>query len=83
MRTVDYDDKGKNTETQIAVDETIEHKFGNLQRAYNEGFASADGVRGATFDTDGRVVHPEQGDEAMKDSPHNTIEDENPGLADN
>jgi hypothetical protein len=84
MRKVDYDKKEtENTETLIAVDDTTEHKFGNLQRAYNEGFASADGVRGGTAATNGRVLHPEKGDGLKPNSPPNPVDDENPGLADN
>ena len=84
MRKIDYDAKDTDsTETLIAVDETIEHKYGNLQRAYNEGFAASDGVRGGTAATNGRVLHPEKGDTLKRNSPKNPIDNENPGLADN
>ena len=86
MLTFNYSDKEEdqaNTETLIAVDESIAHKFGNLQRAYNEGFAASSGVRGETAETSGRVLHPEKGDETSIDFPINTVEDENAGLADN
>ena len=86
MRIVPYEEKIENkgtTETRIAVDDTTEHKFGNLQRAYNEGFAASDGVRGGTAATNGRVLHPEQVDGRKPNSPHDSIADENPGLADN
>ena len=86
MRIVDYDKKDKNTgstEGHIATDETVDKKFGNIQRAYEEGFASADGVRGGTAETDGRVKHPEKGDDSRPKRTPDSIENENPGLADN
>ena len=84
MRKIDYDKKEtENTETLIAVDETPERKFGNLQRAYNEGFAASNGVQAGTAETSGRILHPEKSDKAKVNSPVNPIEDENPGLADN
>ncbi len=86
MRKVAYYEQDKNTgntETLVAVDEIIEKKFGNLQRAYNEGFAASDGVRGATAETNGRVLYPEKWDNIKSDAKPNNIEDENPGLADN
>ena len=86
MRVIDYDQKDKNTgstEDHIATDEAIDKKFGNLQRAYEEGFASADGVRGGTAETNGRVTHPEKGDDTKPKRTLDSIENENPGLADN
>lgn len=86
MRTVAYNKQDKNTgstETRVATDEPINKKFGNLQRAYEEGFAASDGVRGGTAETDGRVTHPEKGDGSWPKRTTNSIEDENPGLADN
>jgi hypothetical protein len=86
MRIVKYDEKDKNTGSTaeiIATDEVMDKKFGNMQRAYEEGFASADGVRGGTAETNGRVKHPEKGDDTTTKRPKNSIEDENPGLADN
>ncbi len=86
MRKLRYDRKSKetgNTETLIAVDETIEEKFGNLQRAFNEGFAASSGVRGATAETNGRIVHPEKKDDSFPNAVPDSIENENPGLADN
>jgi hypothetical protein len=86
MRTVKYEEEDKgtgSTETLIAVDEAMSKKFGNLQRAYNEGFAASDGVRGGTAETNGRVLHPEKSDDAETGVKSNSIEDENPGLADN
>ncbi len=86
MRTVQYEEKDKgtgSTETLVAVDEQIGKKFGNLQRAYNEGFAASDGVRAGTAETNGRILRPEKSDDANKGAHTNTIEDENPGLSDN
>jgi hypothetical protein len=86
MRKIDYDSKEKytgNAENVIAADETIENKFGNVQRAYNEGFAAADGVRGGTAETDGRIEHPEKTDDSHPSRVPESIENENPGLADN
>lgn len=86
MRTVAYNEKDKNsggTETHIATDEAIDKKFGNMQRAYEEGFSASDGVRGGTAETDGRVKHPEEGDDSRPSRTEQSIEDENPGLADN
>jgi hypothetical protein len=85
MRTVDYDDKDSaNTETHIATDEAMEKKFGDLQHAYEEGFASASGVRAGTAETDGSVKHPETSDEAARaNRVRNPNDDENAGLADN
>lgn len=86
MRTIDYDQKDNNTgntEGHIATDEAMSKKFGNLQRAYQEGFAASDGVRGGTAETNGRVQHPEKGDSLRSGRVSNSIENENPGLADN
>ena len=86
MRIVNYDTKDKNTgntEEKIATDETIDKKFGNLQRAYEEGFAASDGVRAGTAETSGRVKHPEKTDDSNPKRTPDSIENENPGLADN
>ena len=86
MRIVNYDGKDKNsgnTETHIATDEAMDEKFGNIQNAYEEGFAAADGVRGGTVESDGRVKHPEKGDDSIPKRTPTYIENENPGLADN
>jgi hypothetical protein len=86
MRIIDYDKQDKNTgstEEHVATDEAVDKKFGNLQRAYQEGFASSDGVRGGTAETDGRIKRPEQGDDSRPKRTPDSIEDENPGLADN
>ena len=86
MRTVKFDAKDLNsggTEQHVATDEAMDKKFGNIQNAYEEGFASADGVRGGTAESDGRVKHPEKGDNSIPATIPTSIEDENPGLADN
>jgi len=86
MRTIEYDEKDKitgSTSTRVATDESIEKKFGNMQHAYEEGFAASDGVRAGTAETDGRVKHPEKGDDSRPKRAENSIENENPGLADN
>ena len=85
MRIIDYDKNEKNTggsETHVAVDESIEKKFGN-ERAYEVGFSASDGVRAGTMETDGRVKHPEKGDDTIPKRTPEAIENENPGLADN
>ena len=86
MRTIDYNTQGKNTgntEDHIATDEAMDKKFGNMQRAYEEGFAASDGVRGGTAGTNGRIKHPERADNSRPTRAENSIENENPGLADN
>lgn len=85
MRTIDYDKQEKgtgSTETHLAVDTEIEHSY-DSQLAYEEGFASADGVRGGTAETGGRIKHPEKGDDSIPSRVPESIENENPGLADN
>lgn len=83
VKKIDYDEKDSgNTETHIAVDAAMEQKYGNIQNAYEEGFASASGVRGATAETSGRIKHPEKLDDAPARQ-NNPIADENAGLADN
>jgi len=86
MRIRDYDEKDKNsgnTETQIAVDEKIEKIYGNLQNAYEEGFAASSGIQGGTAETNGRIKHPERIDDSHPNRTPDSIENENPGLADN
>lgn len=85
MRIIYYDTKEKSTgstEEHIATDETMDKKFGNMQHAYEEGFAASDGVRGGTAETDGHIKHPEEGDDTRPSRTLESIEDENPGLAD-
>jgi hypothetical protein len=85
MRKVDYDKLQKSTgstETQVAVDEAMDKKYGNIQNAYEEGFASAHGVRNETAESSGRVRHPEMADDTRPDRTPDSIEEENPGLAD-
>jgi len=86
MRTIAYYKQDKSTgstDTLIATDEAVEKKFGNMQRAYEEGFSASDGVRGGTAETNGRVKHPEKGDKSRPNRAEDSIENENPGLADN
>ena len=85
MRVVDYDAPDKNTgntENHMAVDEAIEKKFGNVQHAYEEGFAASDGVRAGTAETDGSIKYPEKIDDSRPSRTPESIENENPGLAD-
>ena len=85
MRVIDYDQKDKNTgntENQMAVDEAMRKNYGNIQQAYEEGFAASDGVRGETVETAGRVKTTEKADESKPMRVPETIENENPGLAD-
>jgi hypothetical protein len=83
MRKIDYDAHDRNTgstETQIAVDEALEKKYGNLRHAYEEGFAASHGVRGETAETNGRAPHPDMADDSHPDRVPDSIEEENPGL---
>jgi len=85
MRTIDYDKQESytgNTSEHMAVDVAIDKKFGNIQHAYEEGFASSDGVRGGTAESDGSILHPEHGDNSIPSRTPESIDDENPGLAD-
>jgi len=86
MPVINYYKKNKSTgstEEHVATDEAVDKKFGNIQRAYEVGFAASDGVRGGTVETDGRVKHPEKGDDSRPKRTPNSVENENPGLADN
>ena len=86
MRVIPYENKNKksgSTEEHVATDETADKKFGNIQRAYEVGFSASDGVRGGTMETEGRVKHPEKGDDTKPTGESKSIENENPGLADN
>jgi hypothetical protein len=85
MRRIDYDAPDKNTgntENQIATDESMVKKYGNLGRAYQEGFAASSGVRGQTAETDGGETHPETADEPSVRRIAKSVESENAGLAD-
>jgi hypothetical protein len=84
MRKIDYESPGQNTgntETQIAVDETPEKKYGNLCNAYEEGFASGNGIRGNTDETD-VVRRPDRLEDSHPERVADSIEDENLGLID-
>ncbi len=86
MRVIPYNIEEKESEStseHVATDETADKKFGNMQRAYDVGFSASDGVRGGTIETEGRVKHPEKGDDTRPTSAANSIKNENPGLADN
>lgn len=86
MRTIKYEETDQttgSTETLIAVDESVQKKFGNMQRVYEEGFSASDGVRAGTAATNGRIRHPEKGEGPRPKRSENSIENENPGLADN
>lgn len=85
MRKRDYDTMYKKstggTGNQLAVDDEIkESEFESI--AYEEGFASASGVRPETAETGGRVRYPETKDAARPDPVPLSIEKENAGLAD-
>jgi hypothetical protein len=85
MKTIDYDSQEKNTGNtpeHMATDQPMSKKFGNIQRAYEEGFAAADGIMSANTDPDGGIIHPAVGDASLPSRAPDTIEDENAGLAD-
>ena len=47
MRIINYNKKDKNSgniQGHIATDETTDKKFGTIQNAFEEGFATVDGV---------------------------------------
>jgi hypothetical protein len=74
--------KTTNTGTHMGVDEKI--KQGYSQRAMEEGFSAASGVRPETSSSGGRVLHPETKDGARHTGKvPNHLDEENEGLADN
>lgn len=81
-----YDDTTGGTDTHVAVDTKMKHVIedgstkGDKQ-AYEEGFASASGVRPETAETGGRIRAPERKDAAQIDPVPKSIEEENAGLA--
>jgi len=76
-----YDKYTGNTETRIATDEHMALEDANI---YEEGFASASGVRADTASSGGRIRHSEEGDAPYTEGRVDTlIDDENSGLADN
>ncbi len=83
-KIINYDDRESgNTETHIATDNYMDEHSGHYQNALVEGFASADGIRGITAASGGRIKHPEKSDAAVVPGRVLTnIQDENPGLAD-
>jgi hypothetical protein len=85
MRKVKYEDQEKGTggtETHLATDQVIKGNSSYPSQAMEEGFAASDGVRGVTSASGGRVKHPEKDDASLNDPVPESIEDENPGLAD-
>lgn len=74
----DYTKNTGNTETHIATDERMKMED---PLAYEEGFASASGVRPETSESGGRVRHPENKDAAKTAMVPNHIDEEDAGLA--
>ena len=82
-KIIDYDTKESgNTETHIATDTYMDEHSDHYQYALVEGFASADGIRGVTAASGGRVEHPAKSDAPIIDRIPESIGNENPGLAD-
>ncbi len=82
-KIVDYDvTESGNTETHIATDNYMDEHSGHYQNALEEGFAASDGIRGVTAASGGRIKHPEKSDDAIPSRIPESIENENPGLAD-
>ena len=82
-----YDETTGGTETHVAVDTQMKQVIKNGsskddREAYQEGFASASGIRPETAETGGRIAHPESKDAPKPDPVPRKIEEENPGLAD-
>jgi hypothetical protein len=82
-----YDKTTGSTETHKAVDtkikETIKHGSEvSEQTSYEEGFASASGVRPETAETGGRIKNPENKDTPKTGQITPPLEQENSGLAD-
>jgi hypothetical protein len=91
MKTHDYDtDYNKNTggtDLHIAVDtkmkQTGNRKAVDDPASFEEGFASASGVRPETAETGGRIKHPETKDAPRPNHKIDLLEEEeNSGLAD-
>lgn len=82
-KIIPYESKESgNTETHIATDNYMDEHSDHYQNALEEGFASADGIRGVTAASGGRIKHPEKSDDARPSRIPASIENENPGLAD-
>jgi hypothetical protein len=82
-----YDETTGGTETHVAVDTRMKKTIykgssKDIRPVYEEGFASASGIRPETAETGGRIKHPETKDAAKPDPVPKSIEEENPGLAD-
>lgn len=81
-----YDETTGNTETHVATDEMMRRRIelGSTEgerNAFNEGFASASGIRPDTAATGGRIKHPETRDASENDPVPKSIEKSNSGLA--
>jgi len=91
MKKRDYDTKDSytgGTDTHVAVDtkmrQVIEDGSSEGDReAFQEGFASASGIRSETAETGGRIKNPENKDAARPGSEPKVTSKENSGLADN
>jgi len=86
IRDYDKQDSG-NTETHLAVDIQMKKVIDSGRpagdtNAYEEGFASASGVRPESAETGGRIRSPENKDKAKPSQIPASIEKENAGLAD-
>lgn len=77
-----YDENSGGTETHLATDVKMDRvtHYIDAETSYEEGFASASGVRNETAESGGRLKHPETKDDARVPG---SIEHENAGLADN
>ncbi len=88
LRHVEYDaHESASTENHRSVDaqmeEVNEHPGGEQNLAFEEGFAASSGIRPESAETGGRIDHPEMLDDSMPDPLPESLEEENPGLADN
>lgn len=84
MKTRDYetmyDETTGNTETHLAVDERLDMED---RLAFEEGFASASGIRPETAESGGRIKHPEDKDASIDDGRiDNQLDAQDSGLAD-
>lgn len=82
-----YDQYSGSTETHLATDTKMKQVIERSSSAgdtmsYEEGFASASGIRPETAETGGRIKNPENKDAAKSDPTAASIKKENPGLAD-
>lgn len=88
MRTIDYDAEEKgtgSTETHRAVDEVMKDRIaheGSEHIAFEEGFASASGVLPEAAETGGRTLEGDRSDSSSINREPDSINKQNPGLAD-